>query len=155
MSEKEIKNLISKIRKAFSNTQYPGDTKIGEGEEYEFKQFIGKKWQDLSLEELFTDQFPQRFTPKGMQYFMPAFLIAILSESTNWRSQELAKGIITSLTPHQSVIQNPSTPPKTVYTKQQLSVIIEFVKMYQSLQNDEALDKIINRCLAFWASYIN
>lgn len=152
MTEKEINNLISQIRKAFSNTQYPGDTKIGYGEKYEIKQFIGKKWQDLSLEELYTDQFPHRFTPKGLQYFMPAFLIAILSDPTDWRSKELAEKLIYSFIPSGSVAELPSKPRKTIYTKQQLVIMIDFIKAYKNLQNDDEINEMIDRCLVFWES---
>ncbi len=153
MTEKEIKKLISQIRKSFSNTEYPGDTKIGRGEKYEIERFIGKKWQDLSLEELFTDQFPQRFTPKGVQYFMPAFLTAILSNPTDWRSKELAKAIINSFTPHSSVSELPNKPPRPIFTKQQMVVMLEFIKIYKTLQSDDSINETIDRCLAFWANY--
>lgn len=79
------KDLIEKIKKCFSQVSYLGDEDLtvhplGFDEEF-YYEIKGKAWQELEAETLkYHHDCIGLLTPKGFQYYLPAFLIADLKE---------------------------------------------------------------------------
>ncbi len=79
------KELIEKIKKCFSYVPYPGDEDLtvhplGFDEEF-YDEIKGKTWQELEPGMLiYHHDCIDILTPKGFQYYLPAFLIADLNE---------------------------------------------------------------------------
>ncbi len=79
------KELIKKIKNSFTQTPYPEDDDLtvhplGLDEEF-YSEIKGKTWQELKPEMLkYHQDCIGVLTPKGFQYYLPAFLVADLSE---------------------------------------------------------------------------
>ncbi len=86
--------MADKIRAAFSNTTYPGDDWIGTRE---VKDFIGKRWEEVSVQQTQSaETYLEAFNFRGMSYFLPAFLLAIV-EHYNQMVDELLPETLLSL----------------------------------------------------------
>ena len=64
-----------RIRRAFQKVPYPG-RKIGDQDE--FQRIRGKRWQELSVEDLNYDHELLFFNSDGLRYYLPAYLLALL-----------------------------------------------------------------------------
>ncbi|MEZ4671890.1 MAG: DUF6714 family protein [Anaerolineae bacterium] len=78
MIDETYNELASEITIAFEPIPYPGDDPKVVGNWWELSNFLGKKWKEVSLEDVNTNWGPHHFTPKGLAYYLPAYLIAIL-----------------------------------------------------------------------------
>lgn len=98
------KEILKKINDAFFTDIYIGDEDIVYNNSIDHlecnelkKQFSGIKWQDVSFELMFQnkDSLPF-FSTKGFKYYLPAFMIYIVSDY--YGSDTLADNVISKLT---------------------------------------------------------
>jgi hypothetical protein len=130
MDEELVEKLIQQIQDAFRNTPYPGDNQVGD--DTEVYRFIGKRWQDVSVEDIDTVTNLHFFTPEGQRYYIPAYLIAVLIHP-NLRIN-IREGIIRGLAP----ILNPEWKSERItiyeiFSPEERAAIRLFFESYEML----------------------
>jgi hypothetical protein len=117
MNTNELKELNSLIKSSFSNTQYPGDDCIVDGafppqmpdnkEIYDL--YYKKLWMALDDDFFFSNGFIQFsinfLTKKSFLYYLPAFMLHIISPKWNWTTGCLIDGLFYELSPD-SILNN-------------------------------------------------
>jgi hypothetical protein len=75
MLSQQREDFAQKISEAFQSSIYPIKNI---GNPYEVKAFVGKKWQEVTVADINTNHSLFFFSDAGLQYFLPAYLIAVL-----------------------------------------------------------------------------
>jgi hypothetical protein len=71
-----INRLIENIEVAFADTPYPGENI---GDDTEVGRFVGKKWKDVTVEDVNSNDYLPFFKLEALRYYLPSYLITILS----------------------------------------------------------------------------
>jgi hypothetical protein len=150
-------NLAEKVRAAFSDMRKPKDNKVRRDND-ELPEIIGKKWEEVSVEDINKCSTLAFFTREGLRNYLPAYLIAATVYSDEIGCPML---IIYALTPSSDA--NWTDQMFADFTSQQKSVIREFFEMYDMLYpvSDSMVNhrvvleeqKWISRGKSYWQQY--
>lgn len=115
--------LVKRIRKAFKNMPVP--EKIGD--KLELKNIRGKRWQDITPEDLNYIDSVLYFTKKGLHYYLPAYLVNILEHPADVTSS------VTDILFRDIVSYDGTYKARLCdeFTSEQKGVILEFLKLYE------------------------
>jgi hypothetical protein len=129
MNDEKRAELIERVKAAFAKTHKPPKSRTRRDDD-ELEKIIGRRWVELTIEDI-EDSFLGFFTCEGFCYYLPAYLIGAL---LNPNREDLAMGIIRSLTPHTSVFRTGDTLTVTdAFTIEQKAVIRRFFETYNDL----------------------
>ncbi|HEY1171541.1 MAG TPA: DUF6714 family protein [Verrucomicrobiae bacterium] len=77
-------NLRTQIAKAFADVPYPGDDNITfsqcEEAQHVLHYLCGKKWHELSIQELRYANALSWLSEAGFQHYLPAYLLAVTTD---------------------------------------------------------------------------
>jgi len=140
--------LIEKIKKAFVNTQYPGDENIVHKTQYDNevaeceKKFLGKKWQEVDWNTIDNEGWASGcafLTNEAYRYYLPAYMIAIIEKYDDMINS--VDAVVSSLRfPNTSEEQKEFYVKMEGFTSEQKEVIIEFLDWLAENHNDDFLD---------------
>lgn len=156
----ELNDLKQKINQVFGSNEYPGDNKIVKmewvlepsDEYYIFTFFKGKKWQEITLENLMEYPGDIRASlilmrPEGFCYYLPSYLLTtlqILSDTTLDDPYDIVGTTLFSLTKPSPYIDNSNPPAKKYivdsfsdFSTTQREVIISYLKFIQKYSSDD------------------
>ncbi len=162
MLEKERKEFVEAVEKAFMETEYPGDDDIVyktslhlDDSRTTLKSFQGKHWRDISLDTLVLnrDHLPF-FAPRAYRFYLPAFLIASILHFE--KVDVLKNNTLYSLTPPLPEDSWYSSFHEQVsgFEPAQRHVIRVFLKLYAKLDPSALLydpHKHLQRATRFWS----
>ena len=159
MNNQEHKKLILEIRRAFKNVAFPGDKSNKVGNWWEISRLLGKKWQDVSVEDVNINSGLHFLTAKGLRYYLPAYLIAILTnpEQVNGNVRE---SVLDVLSPSETTNNKRlETLIATNFSSAQKQVIYEFLKVFDQLYplwvQDWDIQEILKRGLEYWGKILS
>ena len=95
MDQKQREDLAKRIKKAFSDAEYPINDDLTV--EYYTKPFAGKPRDEIGLDNLQRSEPLSYFSPTAFRYYLPVFLSAVVLHP--YGVDVLASDIITKLTP--------------------------------------------------------
>lgn len=121
MSKTKVE-LIDKISRAFKNVEHPG-RKIGDLEE--LRKWTKLKRKDVAVEDV--NVGITFFSHKGLQYFLPVFLINILNHPDKVDHPR----IISNLREYDRVPPRPNRKLCESFTEEQRQIIVEFLEYYE------------------------
>jgi hypothetical protein len=138
MNDEFKESLIHKIKAAFEGkAKYPGDKNISV-DDFELQGIVGK-WQNLSYETLSTHHQLGFFTPEGLKYYLPAYMIAAIK----YPEDIFGASIIHHLSPPRGVAWKTQTVTIGAnFTKEQKAAIRAFFKAYQEIYPDSFWEDI-------------
>jgi hypothetical protein len=120
--------LIEDISYAFKTAKYPG-RKIGD--ENEIMAFIGKKWQEISIDDINSNQSISFFSAAGYYYYLPAYLIMMLKNPQKI-DRFVFLGVVRSLANYDTMKIQKQKVCK-LFSKKQKDVVLEFLANYEEL----------------------
>jgi hypothetical protein len=134
--------FIEAIRKALADEEYPGDDQLiisGERESAAMAEaFKGKHWTEASFPLLLRYRLDLAlFTPQAFHFYLPAFLIAMLTERDG---RDLAFFLYRALIPPDSGDEIDAERFKArlaVFTAAQQAVIDQFITKYEDIEDDK------------------
>ena len=86
MGDSEIDVLIHKIRQVFSKTRKPSTSRISRDND-ELKGIIGKKWTDLTVDDVNHYSYMGFLTREALRYYLPAYLTKALEHPDQMESE--------------------------------------------------------------------
>jgi hypothetical protein len=133
MLEEKIQDLIETIKRAFVGVEHPGRS-LGNLEELHY--LVDKGWEDMSLKDIVASEGLGFFSRKGLHYFLPAYLIAILKHPDQLDAA-VREQIMFHFAHYDTLRGVPpawwTAPSEKLYerfTQEQKQVIIEFLEWY-------------------------
>ena len=157
MDIKQLRNLlIEQITSAFKDIEYPGDGELHRNDET--KELIGKHWKDIPLEMLRVDSRILYLSPKALRFYLPAYLIAIISNPDEM--DILVGDIVRFLSPtEQSLWKNETIPYLPPFEPKEKAAIKAFFDAYKQLFPDGGWSYnprscgTLERGIAYWQYY--
>ena len=75
--ETDIQKLLRRLEKAFRNAKFPGSHAQRVGYQGEISAFLGKTWQEVTVEDINKTYTLIYFSERGLLYYLPAYLRGI------------------------------------------------------------------------------
>jgi hypothetical protein len=155
-------NLIERVRAAFADNQYPGDEKLvydNTGFHADVAEsansFRSQDWKTIPLDVLVSQRDSLSFlTPEAYHYFLPSFIIAILSHDE--KLDVLRNNTVYSLYPPSSEEGFRKTFLSTVsnFSKEQKQVITDFLKTYYEMKDYFDPNGELKQAIEFWENEV-
>jgi hypothetical protein len=133
--------FVEAIRNAFADVEYPGDDQLiifGERESTAMAEaFRGRHWSEVTFPLLLRYRLDLAlFTPQGFRFYLPAFLIAMLTECDG---RDLAFFLYCALIPPDSgdeVVMERFKARLAVFTAAQQAMIDQFIMRYEDIDEN-------------------
>jgi hypothetical protein len=125
--------LKQKIITAFRNVKHPGKKKVGGVTQEDSEAFGNKRWDEIRRGDMALMSVGVNwFTPAGFQYFVPAYLVHIITHPDD---SLIALLLIEALATYDEQKQNKARGSVLCknFTRQQKDVIIEFISYFPTL----------------------
>lgn len=130
MNRELANELVQSIKDAFLDTPYPGDSRVGD--ESEVGEFVGKRWQDITSDNLQSVTNPHFFTKEGRRYYAPAYMVGALEHPELHFS--VREGIIRGLAPvNDPDWKNRNITIHEIFSPDERLVIRSFFESYERL----------------------
>ena len=124
MNDTKRTELVKQIKQAFKKEDFPG-RKIGEKEE--LRDFLGKSWKEVTIDEINGNWSFLFFNDAGLRYYLQAYLIAIL-EHPDQINSFVREAVLRELG------YNPmSMDICQIFSKKQRLVLLAFFELYAEL----------------------
>ncbi len=157
MDKQELRDqLIEQIKQAFANVPYPGDGSLYGNDET--RELIGKHWNDVPIEMLAVQSRLLHLTPKALRFYLPAYLIGIISNPVGM--DVLVDDIVHFLSPSTKLAWKTETIPYLPsFEASESSAIRAFFESYQELFPGggwsvyEPTRAALERAIAYWQYY--
>jgi hypothetical protein len=156
MSENLRQELALEIEAVFEVVEYPGENPKNIGNWWEIGRFLGKKSNEIALEDINTNWGLHHFTGKGFIYYLPVFLRAILlyPEEVDGLARE---AVIKVLAPDDSVRWSTKNVLFTTeLSANQITCIRKFLEMVEEIYpiwiKEWDFREILQRALNYWKS---
>lgn len=158
-TNKQRKEIIHEIEKAFSGIDYPGDERLVTNiEHYEadeiIEDFKGKSWKEIPLKLVYKHRLSiPLFTPEAFRFFLPGLLIAALKApvGSEYNPGEILEFIFYNLVPVSDEIHETTMLSDRIngFTPQQKASVGRFVWLFiESSPHHNELYK--NKVSKFW-----
>ena len=158
MEDKEISKLVKQIENAFADTPYPGKNI---GDDGEVGRFIGKRWKDVTREDINSNDHLSFFTLDALRYYLPAYLIGVLRNPDLRLDIRLA--LIKFFDPGEDWKSNKPELLSKIFSEPEKAAIRSFFENYKQLfllSKDEPFSSVekkrreaLARTIEYWQYY--
>jgi hypothetical protein len=159
--------ILQTVKRVFK-TDRLNDKDIGDLSEV--GRVVGKSWQQLKLEDINVLYSLYFFSPQGFHHYLPAYMSFALSQLEKLNPMTL-QGLLRDLGSFDAV-KIPSTDVKSLFTKPQRKVVLEFLLeadyLFQCInpkanemspkmtvrweQTNTELQALLDEAVAFWSA---
>lgn len=128
MADVQKQELAKRIRLAFKNVKYPG-RKIGDKEE--LRDLLGKKREEVTIQDLSRNHEFIYFNAQGLQYYLPVYLLTLIEQPdklSRWVGDEFIEFIA-----HESEVTSRPCDVMDIFSEDQKAAVLEFMAYFASV----------------------